>query len=87
MLIVLCATVATKVDDETYSGGLWILSREPVLSPEGLTAARQALTDKGYTLSRLRDVEQVKICIAFGSTTHFRQKWRVNVIVALICLI
>jgi lipocalin len=48
------------VDDETYSGGLWILSREPVLSRSGLNAARLALVEKGYTLSKLRDVAQVK---------------------------
>lgn len=44
--------------DKTNGSGLWIFSREQLISSEGLAAARQALVDLGYTLSQLINVPQ-----------------------------
>eukprot|EP00128_Syssomonas_multiformis_P016720 Colp12_sorted_trinity150504_noHs@27802 len=38
--------------------GLWIFSRKPVMPAEDLLAARTALKNLGYTLTRLRNVPQ-----------------------------
>jgi len=49
----------TTKEKGTYGGvGLWIFSRTPVASEAQLNFARQALKDKGYTLSRMRAVPQ-----------------------------
>lgn len=41
-----------------FNSGLWIFSRTPTLSKDKLADARKKLTDMGYTLQLLKDVNQ-----------------------------
>lgn len=48
----------TRTTGRMSGQGLWILTREKIASDETIAAARQSLSDLGYTLSQLKSVHQ-----------------------------